>query len=305
MTTKSIGEAFVASGAAHPQTKGKSGPAVEVPVDVKTLLTTTGWVPDTRREAARVPIASRPLSVLDLIPTTGTDSDPVPYMEETTYTNTASETAEGGLYPEAALAYTERSSKAGKVTVWLPVTDETLEDEDGLPAWLDQRLGFMVRQRLEAQILVGNGTAPNLRGILNVVGIQTQAKGTDSTATALRKAITKVRTPGEAVPDLQILNPTDGEELDLAGSADPVTPYVAGGDVWKIPRTESTALTLGTGLVGDFANFTALRVKRSLTIKVSNSHSTMFVEGKQAIRADLRAAFIVYRPPAFVTVTGI
>ena len=30
-----------------------------------------------------------------------------------------------------------------------------------------------------------------------------------------------------------------------------------------------------------------------------------FIKGKKAIRADIRAAFVVYRPAAFCTVTGI
>ena len=33
--------------------------------------------------------------------------------------------------------------------------------------------------------------------------------------------------------------------------------------------------------------------------------ATFFVEGKQAIRADMRVALVVYRPAAFCTVTGI
>lgn len=305
-STKSLGEAFAASPHARPVTKGQSGQEVHLDVDLKALFsTTTGWTPDTRRDPGAVPFATRPLSLLDLIPTTSTGSDPVTFMEETTFTNNAAEAAEGALYGEAALAYTEKTSKAAKVSVWLPVTDEALEDVDDLAQLIDQRLSFMIRQRLEAQILVGNGTAPNLRGILNVAGIQTQAKGVDSTATALRKAITKVQTPGEAVPDLQVLHPTDAEELDLAGATDPVTPYVAGSGIWQTPKVVTAGITLGTGLVGDFTNFCALRIKRGITLKVSNSHGTFFAEGKQAIRADIRAAFIVYRPAAFVSVTGI
>jgi HK97 family phage major capsid protein len=64
-------------------------------------------------------------------------------------------------------------------------------------------------------------------------------------------------------------------------------------------------LTVSAALVGDVANYCALRVKKGITLSVSNSHSTFFLEGKQAIRAEIRAALVVYRPAAFVTITGI
>jgi hypothetical protein len=40
-------------------------------------------------------------------------------------------------------------------------------------------------------------------------------------------------------------------------------------------------------------------------VQVSNSHSSFFIEGKLAIRADVRLAVIFYRPKAFGTVTGL
>jgi len=42
-----------------------------------------------------------------------------------------------------------------------------------------------------------------------------------------------------------------------------------------------------------------------MDIQVTNSHSTFFIEGKQAIRADIRVVMIVFRPEAFSTITGI
>lgn len=304
---KSIGELFVESGACRPVVKGAAGPPIELPdFDVKTLLTTSaGFAVDTTREPAAVPFASRPLSLVDLVLATPTSSDPHKYMEETTYTNAAAEVAEGGTYPEASFAYTERSVDVSKVTTWLPITDEELEDVDGLAEHLSGRLEFAARQRLELQMLVGNGTAPNMRGILNTVGIQTQAKGADTVPVAIRKGITKVRVPGYGVPNAMLLHPSDSEEIDVAAAVDLSVPFEDDGNLWRLPRIETDALPAGTGLTGDFRNFTALKVKRGVEIQVSNQHSTFFVEGKQAIRCTFRVAFPVYRPAAFCTVTGI
>ena len=46
-------------------------------------------------------------------------------------------------------------------------------------------------------------------------------------------------------------------------------------------------------------------MRSGIEVKVSDSHDDYFVKGKQAIRADLRAALCVYRDAAFCEVTGI
>ena len=304
---KSFGRMLVESNAGT-TLKGR---AVEIDMDLKTLFTTSaGWAPEVTRTGKVVDYATRPIQVIDLIPQTVTNQSAVAYMEETTFTNSAAEALEGGSYGESARALTEQSSTVRKVATFLPVTDETFEDEARAEAYVNNRLPFMLRQRLDSQILVGNGTAPNLRGVNNVVGIQTQAKGADPTPDAVYKAIVLVRTTGQAMPDAFVVNPLDWQDVRLLRTADGIyiwgNPSEAGPErIWGLQVAQAQAQTQNTGVVGDFGNFSELAVRRGVEVKVSNSHSTYFVEGKQAIRADLRAALIFYRPTAFCTVTGI
>ncbi len=303
---KSFGDLFVESAAYKAR-----GEAAVLDLDVKVLMTTTaGWAPEVIRSDRVVESAQRPIQVIDLIPTTPTGQSAVAYMEETTFTNAAAETAEGGVYPEAALALTEKSSPVRKISVFLPVTDEQLEDEPRVRAYLDNRLPFMLRQRLDSQILNGDGLAPNLTGILNTAGIQTQAKGVDPTPDAVHKALTLVRTTGRATPNAALFSSQDWEQIRLLRTADGIyiwgSPSEAGPmRIWGVPVILADALPAGTGLVGDFANFTELAIRRGVEVKVSDSHGTYFTEGKQAVRADIRAAFVVYRPAAFCQITGI
>jgi HK97 family phage major capsid protein len=58
-------------------------------------------------------------------------------------------------------------------------------------------------------------------------------------------------------------------------------------------------------VTGDFANFSELAFRKGITVKVSDSHAEFFREGKQAIRAEMRVALVIYRPGAFCTVTGL
>ncbi|QES45261.1 phage major capsid protein [Streptomyces venezuelae] len=308
---KSFGQLFTES-AAYKQKQGRTGPESTLDIHLKTLLSeSAGWAPPTVRTGRVVDYATRPIQVVDLIPQTTTSNTAVTYMEETTFTNAAAETDEGGTYPEAALALTEKSSLVRKIAVFLPVTDEQLEDVGQVQGYVDNRLPFMVRQRLDGQILNGNGTAPNLRGLLNVVGIQTQAKGSDPVPDAVYKALVKVRVTGRAIPNAVVMHPTDWQNIRLLRTADGIyiwgNPSDAGPErIWGLQVAQTDAFTsAGTSLVGDFANYIELAVRRGIDVQVSNSHSTYFVEGKQALRADMRAALVPYRPAAFCTVTGL
>jgi HK97 family phage major capsid protein len=307
---KSAGELFVESDA-YKMKSGAGGPVSTLDINLKTLLTTgAGWAPEYLRQPNVVEFATRPIQVADIVPQIQTTQAAVQYMEETTYTNAAAELAEAGTYPQATLAFTEQTSLVRKIAVFLPVTDEQLEDVPQIRGYIDNRLPFMIRQRLDSQLLTGNGTAPNLRGLLNVVGVQTQAKGADPTPDAVYKGIVKVEVTGQATANVVVMNPNDWQNVRLLRTADGLyiwgNPSDAGPErIWGLQVVRAQAMTTGTAIVGDFANFAQLAVRSGIDTQISNSHSTYFVEGTQAIRADMRCAFVVYRPTAFCQITGL
>ncbi|WP_405149447.1 phage major capsid protein [Sphaerisporangium sp. NBC_01403] len=310
---KSIGELFVASQACKGYKSGSGmGPSAQLDIELKTLFTTgAGWAPESMRTGRVEMFATRPAPhVVEFFPQTTTAQASVVYMEETTYTNAAQETAEGGTYQEATLALTERAQQVRKVAVFLPVTDEQFEDEPRAQMYVENRLPFMLRQRLDLQVLVGDGTGQNLLGTASVSGIQTQAKGADTTPDAIYKLFRKIREDGFAEPSALFIRPAKWEEVRLLKTADGV--YVWGHPsmpgpmtIWGVPAVETVAAPATSAVAGDYANFAELAVRRGIDVQVSNSHSTFFVEGKLAIRADVRVAAVHYRPKAFGVVSGL
>lgn len=314
---KSLGRMFLESSAFKGYNAGQGvGPQAHLDVDLKSFLkanflTTAGWAPETTRTGRVEYMPTRPAPhVVDFLPDTTTSQAAVVYMEETTFTNAAAETAEVGTYPEATLALTERTSSVRKVAVFLPVSDEQFEDEPRAESYVNNRLPFMLQQRLDSQVLVGNGTPPNLLGTENVVGIQSQAKGADTMPDAIYKAMRLIREDGFAEPSVLFIRPSKWEEVRLLKTADGV--YVWGHPaapgpmtIWGVPVVETVAAPATKALLGDYANYSELAVRRGLDVQVSNSHSTFFQEGKLALRADIRVALIHYRPRAFAAVTGL
>lgn len=303
---KTFGDMFVESEAF----KSKGNSAL-LDVGLKTLMeTSAGWEPEEIRTGRVVLDAQRPIQVIDAIPMGSTSQTAVVYMEETTFTNNAEETDEGGSYGEATLELTERSSTVRKIAVFIPVTDEQLEDVAQVRGYINNRLRFMIRQRLDKQILEGDGVSPNLEGIRQNGSIQSQAKGGDPVPDAIYKAMTKVMVTGQAQPDLVIFHPNDWQQVRLLRTSDGIyiwgNPSESGPErIWGLPVVKAQAIAEGNALVGDFANFVELAEKRGIEVQVSNSHDDYFVKGKQAIRADMRVALPIYRPAAFCEVTGL
>lgn len=304
---KSFGEQFVKSAAFK-----RKGDTSHLDYDVKTLFQrSAGWTPEVTRSGLVTlkPMVSAP-SVTDHLVTIPVNQTGYKYMEETTYTNNAAEVAEGGTYGEAVLQLTERSQNVEKVAVWIPITDEQLEDEPGAQAYVESRLQNMIKQRLDTQVLQGDGNTPNLLGTVNKSGIQTQAKGSDSLIDAAYKAFTLIRTIGYAEPSVVFLNAAAWQPVQLLKTADGIyiwgNPASGGPSVlWGVPVVQTQAAVAGTVVTGDYSNYAFLGVKRGLDLQVTNAHSDYFINGKQAIRVDTRVVMVHIRPTAFCTITGV
>lgn len=309
---KSLGQLFIESKAyLERSTKQESTIEQFGAAEVKTLMTrSAGWAPESLRTGQLVLSAQEMPGVVDVMPMQETSFAAVKYMEETTYTNNAVETAEGSDAGESALALTERSVTVEKIPVWIPVTDEELEDVVGIRDYIDNRLTLMLKQRLDGQLVAGDGSTPNILGILNKSSIGTQAKGTDPTPDAIYKAIVVVRVTGKAIASAILMHPNDWQDVRLLRTADGIyiwgNPADSGPErMWGLPVIQSTNVTQNTGIVGDFRGFAQLRYKRGITIKITDSHASYFIAGKNAIRADFRCCAIWQRASAFCKVTGI
>jgi len=309
---KTLGQLFIES-KAYLERSTKQEAHIEAfgAAEVKTLMTrSAGWAPESLRTGQVVLSAQEMPGVVDVMPMQETSFAAVKYMEETTYTNNAVETAEGSDAGEAALALTERSVTVEKIPVWLPVTDEELEDVVGVRDYIDNRLTLMLKQRLDGQLVSGDGNTPNILGILNKASIGSQAKGTDPVPDAIYKGIIKVRVTGKAVASAILLHPNDWQDVRLLRTADGIyiwgNPADSGPErMWGLPVVQSTNVTENTGIVGDFRGYAQLRYRRGITIKVTDSHGTYFIAGKNVIRADFRCCAIWTRAAAFTKVTGI
>ena len=280
-------------------------------IGTKTLFqTSAGWNPQSIRVPGVVEKETRPIQVLDIVPTRPTSQAKVLYMLESTRTHSAAETSEGAAFPESAFVLTETSTDVRKIADSIPATDEQLADVEGAAGFLNDRLIYGLRQRLDNQILQGDGIAPNLEGILNATGIQTQAKGGDSVADAIFKAAQLVRVTGRAQPTHVLIHPLDWESVRLPTTADGI--YIYGrpsspglNTLFGLTVVQSDILTENTALVGSFMSPWVILWERAGVEVTVGYVGTQFTEGEVTLRATGRFALQIGRPASFCTVTGI
>lgn len=312
---KSIGQMFVESSAFKEYNPTqKRGPSVELNVgdmfERKALLDETAYPPQAVRIGVVVPGALRRPVVADLIPQGTTTQIAIVYMEETTTTNAADTVAEGAEKPESTLEFTEKSSSVRKIATVLPVTDELMADEPAMRSYVDNRLEVFLKLKEEDQLLSGDGIAPNIRGISNTIGIQTQAKGADPTPDAIYKAMTLIQVNSFLDPSGVVMHPLDWQDIRLLRTADGIYIWGSPADpgperIWGLPVVKTTGQTQNTGLVGAFDTASQIFRRMEIAFAVSDSHSDFFIKNKLMIRAEERLALVVYRPAAFCKVTGI
>jgi len=290
----------------------RSSWGVKAPVEplLKTTFeTSAGWAPESIRIGRLVEDAQRPVEVTAIIPGGQTTQAAIVYMEETTFTNAADFREEDGAYVESAFALTEQSVTVRSIGTSLKVTDEQMADVAQVRSYLNNRMGFAVRQKLDAMLLTGSGAAPEWAGVNNFTNIQTQAKGADPTPDAFYKAMVAIRTTGRAVPSNIVIHPSDWQDIRLLRTDDGIyiwgNPSESGPErMWGVSVLQSTAQTENTGLVGDFARFCQYFVRQDVAVEMGYVNDD-FTDGRVSIRAGVRGALVGYRGAAFCQVTGI
>ena len=277
---------------------------------IKALLTSDQLTPLEDRRPGIQLSAQEERTVADLMLSGTTSAQKITYFEETTFTNAAAETDEGAAKPESALDFTLREDDVRKIATWIPVTDEMLEDVAGFESYLRGRLGFMVKQREELQLLRGAGTGITIQGVYNRTGVQTVTGYGLSTIDSILKAITEVQKDAFVEPTAMVIHPNDWFEVrtskDLNGQylLGPATLDPNAARPWGLQVRVTTNALENTALVGDFRQAQVFR-KSGIAIAISTENEDYFIYNKLAVRAEERLALAVYRPAAFCKVEAI
>lgn len=236
----------------------------------------------------------------------------VPYVQELnplTNETGATAVAEGTAKPEVTMEFKQVTAPIVKIAAWIPVTEEILMDAPTLSGYINSRLAYMLALREEVQILNGPGTGPNMTGIRQTVGLQTQAVVASDFPAVIGLAISKIENvdgdaDGVAVNPLnfwvaQVTRHANQFDNGFGGSA----PAQPSGVTWGLPTVRTRGMESGKALVGAYRLGATLLDRMRTTIRTSDSHDDWFVYNKIAVLAEERVGLAVHRPDWFCEAT--
>ena len=233
---------------------------------------------------------------------------------------------EGATKPEAQLSFADVDEPVRTIAVLLPLTNKALRNQSFLRAYINARLRLFVQMREDSQLLNGNGTAPNLRGILNRSGINTAtsysiggANPDQALIDSVFRAAMRVR-EAFVEPDAVAMRPATWEIAALAKDGNrnyllggPGAANYAAGDpvprLWGLrvvlnANMPAQAATAKPVLVGAFRASAMVIRRGEIELAISDSHSTFFAENKVMLRAEEEVGLAVFRPAGFAAVTS-
>jgi len=329
---KSLGERFVESeqfrgwfkavapsGQVPDGMRGFTSPAVEFK-DLITGTSDTSAGAFVRPDYTGIyePLGRIPLVLRDLIALRTTTSDLVEFVRQTQQVQEAAPVPEAnvkyptgatgeitGTKPQGSVAFEVVTMPVKTIAVYMAATRRALSDAAQLRGIIDQELRDDLDEEMEDQLLNGNGVGENFTGVLNTPGILQQLFNGDIFTTT-RQAITTLQAVGRSRPTAWLFNPTDWETVELA--QDNVNRYYGNGPfsqgpnrLWGYPVVESQFVPAGHAILADWRK-AILWDRQRTTIMVTDSHSDWFIRNIIAILAEMRAAFGLIRPSAFVDV---
>jgi len=271
-----------------------------------------------RMPGIQVPVLFQPNNIAPTFLQGTTNQNAVPYMVETVTAEGAAETAEGAAKPAADISFAEASTPVENVAVTLQVTNQLLEDEGFMRAYVQGRLRLFVGNREDTQLISGDGTPPNLTGILTVAGVNTEtysiaANVTDNTLAVdtlyngmvqIREAFLDASSIGMAAATWAIFQlAKDGNSMYLLGGPGSTAPA----RLWGVPVVQNERFPAHANpleAIAIWSREAAMVVRRNaLSLAVSDSHASTFSSNVLTFRAEQRIGFPIFRPAGITVVT--
>lgn len=302
----SWGEQFVKSAQYSDFAGGRLG---KMRVELKNTLTGS----DTNVAPARMPGivggAVQPLTLEAFLPSVNTTSNAIEFTKENAFTNNAAEAAEGASKAESALTWTLVNMPVSTVAHWIKISRQLASDNVALAAYVNTRMAYGVNRKVETQLVSGDGTAPNISGILDTGNFTAHGIADADLGSTLKKLVlirkmiaasASAGFPADAI----LLNPIDWAaiEIDLMVTAAGQTLYSVtdGGQprLFGIPVIQSVGMTADNVAVGAFGQAYMIHNREGVTVEMSDSDSDNFTKNLITIRAERRLALATERPAA-------
>lgn len=248
----------------------------------------------------------KPLTIRQLFRAIPVSTNMVNSLREASWTNDAVEVSQGAAKPESDITFEQYNVPITTVAHWIKVSNQLLADAPAIVSYIDTRLRDGLAQRIDAQLLNGNGTSPNLSGITDSGNYTAYtASSGDLLVDAINRAKYALWSKGYA-PDAVIVNPADWGTMErtreyvggASGSYLYGMPGVAAGmNPFGVRIVLSNNMTEGKFAIGAFDMACALYNRQGAVVEMGYVNAD-FTNNLVTIRAEERLGFGVEKPSA-------
>lgn len=295
----SVGQQFVETDRYKAFNNGDTG---KIRIDIQNN-TSTGSdatvAPD--RRAGVVAGAFQPLRMEEIWNHIPTSSNAIEYTREATFVNNAAEAAEAAAKAESDITFSLVNMPISTVAHWTKISKQLAADNAALAAYINTRMAYGVDRRVETQLVSGNGTAPNISGLLDTGnftahGYADAALGSVLKKFALVRLIIGDMEAAGYMPNVVVLNPADYAQLDVdslqeSGSQIRVNFREDGTPtVWGKPIVSAVGMTADNVAVVDSVAHGSIYDRQTTTVELSEHDDTNFQSNLITIRAERRLA---------------
>lgn len=155
-----------------------------------------------------------PLSIRAALTSIAVSTNMVNALREASWTNSAAEVSQGAAKNESDVTFEQYNVPITTVAHWIKISNQLLADAPAVVAYIETRLRDGLAQRIDAQLLNGNGTSPNLSGLTDSGNFTAYtATSDDLLVDAINRAKYALWATGNA-PDTVIVNPADWGALE-------------------------------------------------------------------------------------------
>jgi len=280
-----------------------------ISLDVKAVGTMTiggnysgGTVGLSDLEQGLTRIQRRRAFLRSLVNVAGISSKYAVWIEQANPEGGAGMTAEGSEKSQADFDLVERSKDVKKVSAWIKVSKEMVEDIPFMEGEINNELIELVQLKLDQQILSGNGTGNNLSGIDSYATSWTAGNFANTIHEAnnsdvLRVGIAQIRN-ADFVPNYILMNPEDVASMELSKASNGEYTYpmwVESGEgiskVVGVPVVENSGVTADNFIIGDFTK-SNLRMRQDITVQVGFVNDD-FTKNLMTVLAEVRAVHFI------------
>ena len=278
-------------------------------VEVKNTLVGSDTNVAPARSNTIVAGAFLPFSMEALLPSTTTTSNAIEFTKEASFTNLAAEASEGAGKAESALTWSLVNMPVSTVAHWIKISKQLASDNTALAAYVDTRMRYGVNAKVDTQLVVGDGVAPNISGTYDAGnftahGIGDAALGaTFKKFVLIRKVMAALYAAGYPA-DAIVLNPADwaAMEIELMTTAAGQTLYSVseGGQprLFGLPVIQAIGMAADTFQVGAFKRAYMIHNREGVVVEMSDSDSDNFTKNLITLRAERRLALATEVPAA-------